>query len=67
MHCFFAPGVDWPPVPIRACTVSFVGASGVRHVVEVMAESLYETAARAAREASKRMGGQGCAGRGNQR
>lgn len=26
----------------RACTVSFVGPTGVRHSVEVMAESLYE-------------------------
>jgi hypothetical protein len=29
----------------RACTVSFLGPSGVRHSVEVIAESLYEAAA----------------------
>jgi hypothetical protein len=31
-------------VPLRACTVSFVGPGGVRHAVEVTAESLYEAA-----------------------
>ena len=30
---------------VRACTVSFVGPSGVRHSVDVTAESLYEAAA----------------------
>jgi hypothetical protein len=30
---------------LRACTVSFVGASGVRHSVDVSAETLYEAAA----------------------
>jgi hypothetical protein len=31
-------------VPVRACTVSFVGPTGIRHCVEVTAESLYEAA-----------------------
>ena len=31
-------------MPLRACTVSFVGPTGVRHCVEVTAESLYEAA-----------------------
>ena len=30
---------------VRACTVSFVGPSGVRHSVDVTAESVYEAAA----------------------
>src|SRR5204863_8394309 len=29
---------------VRACTVSFVGSTGVRHAVEVTSESLYEAA-----------------------
>ncbi len=29
---------------LRSCSVSFVGPTGVRHSVEVMAESLYEAA-----------------------
>jgi hypothetical protein len=29
----------------RSCTVSFTGASGVRHSVDVVAQSLYEAAA----------------------
>jgi hypothetical protein len=32
-------------VPLRSCTVSFTGPSGVRHSVEVMGESVYEAAA----------------------
>jgi hypothetical protein len=32
-------------VALRACTVSFVGPAGVRHSVDVTAESLYEAAA----------------------
>jgi len=32
-------------VPLRSCTVSVTGPSGVRHSVEVMGESLYEAAA----------------------
>ena len=32
-------------VAVRACTVSFVGPSGVRHSVDVTAESVYEAAA----------------------
>lgn len=31
-------------VATKACTVSFTGASGVRHSVDVSAESLYEAA-----------------------
>jgi hypothetical protein len=31
-------------VPVRSCRVSFTGPSGVRHSVEVTAESLYEAA-----------------------
>jgi hypothetical protein len=31
-------------VPLRACTVSFRGPTGVQHSVEVTAESLYEAA-----------------------
>lgn len=31
-------------MPLRACTVSFVGPGGVRHAVDVTAESLYEAA-----------------------
>ena len=30
---------------VRTCTVSFTGSSGVRHSVEVTAESIYEAAA----------------------
>ena len=30
---------------LRTCTVSFTGPSGVRHSVEVTAESIYEAAA----------------------
>ena len=32
-------------VTLRTCTVSFTGPSGVRHSVDVMAESVYEAAA----------------------
>lgn len=31
-------------VPLRSCTVSFTGPSGVVHTVEVVAESLYDAA-----------------------
>ena len=31
-------------MPVKACAVSFTGPSGVRHSVEVEAESLYEAA-----------------------
>jgi hypothetical protein len=31
-------------VPLRSCTISFTGPTGVVHTVEVMAESLYEAA-----------------------
>src|SRR5262245_24102678 len=34
-------------VPIRSCVVSFAGEGGVRHSVEVTAETLYEAAAQA--------------------
>ena len=30
---------------LRTCTVSFTGPSGIRHAVEVTAESIYEAAA----------------------
>jgi hypothetical protein len=33
------------PVALRTCTVSFTGPSGLRHSVEVTAESIYEAAA----------------------
>lgn len=32
-------------LPPRSCTVSFTGPSGIRHSVEVTAETLYEAAA----------------------
>jgi len=32
-------------VALRTCTVSFTGPSGIRHSVEVTAESVYEAAA----------------------
>jgi hypothetical protein len=32
-------------VAVRTCTVSFTGSSGVRHSVEVTAESIHEAAA----------------------
>jgi hypothetical protein len=35
----------WPAVALRTCTVSFEGPSGVRHSVEVTAESVYEAGA----------------------
>ena len=31
-------------MPVRACTVSFTGPTGIRHSVEVMAETLFEAA-----------------------
>ena|SRR5579871_1152743 len=34
-------------MPPRACSVSFVGISGIRHGVEVEAESLFEAAVKA--------------------
>jgi hypothetical protein len=34
-------------VPTRACSVSFIGTSGIRHGVDVEAESLYEAAVKA--------------------
>jgi hypothetical protein len=34
-------------VAVRACVVSFAGERGVRHFVEVTAETLYEAAAQA--------------------
>jgi hypothetical protein len=30
------------PVPVRTCTVSFADTRGIRHAVDVQAESLYE-------------------------
>jgi hypothetical protein len=35
----------WPAVALRTCTVSFAGPSGIRHSVEVTAESVFEAAA----------------------
>lgn len=32
-------------MPLRSCVVSFTAPSGIRHTVEVTAESLYEAAA----------------------
>jgi hypothetical protein len=37
--------IGWPAVALRTCTVSFTGPSGIRHSVEVTAESIYEAAA----------------------
>ena len=37
--------IRWRTVALRTCTVSFAGPSGVRHSVEVTAESIYEAAA----------------------
>jgi hypothetical protein len=34
-------------VPVRTCVVSFLGERGVRHSVEVSADTLYEAAAQA--------------------
>jgi hypothetical protein len=42
--------VDRGPVNARTCVVSFVDSGGIRHSVEVAAESLYEAAALAVRE-----------------
>ena len=36
--------IGWPAVALRTCTVSFTGPSGIRHSVEVTAESIYEAA-----------------------
>jgi hypothetical protein len=36
--------LSWLPVPARACSVSFTDSRGIRHSVEVEAESLYEAA-----------------------
>ena len=37
--------IRWLAVALRTCTVSFMGPSGVRHSVEVTAESVYAAAA----------------------
>ena len=37
-------------MPARTCTVSFTGPDGIRHSVDVQAESLYEAVALAVRE-----------------
>ena len=44
---FFAFALCCPAVGLRACVVSFAGERGVRHSVEVTAETLYEAAATA--------------------
>ena len=46
--CFiFATGLSCPSVGVRSCIVSFAGERGVRHSVEVTADTLYEAAATA--------------------
>jgi hypothetical protein len=46
VFCFlFALPLCCPAVGVRACVVSFAGDRGVRHSVEVTAETLYEAAA----------------------
>jgi hypothetical protein len=37
--------IRWRAVALRTCTVSFTGPSGIRHSVDVTAESSYEAAA----------------------
>jgi hypothetical protein len=37
--------IAFTPMPLRSCTVSFRGPSGITHSVDVLAESLYEAAA----------------------
>ena len=37
--------IRWPAVAVRTCTITFTGPSGIRHSVEVTAESIYEAAA----------------------
>jgi hypothetical protein len=37
--------IRWLAVALRTCAVSFTGPSGIRHSVEVTAESIYEAAA----------------------
>jgi hypothetical protein len=41
---FYSPIKLNSGVPLRTCTVSFVGPTAMRHAVEVTAESLYEAA-----------------------
>jgi uncharacterized protein (UPF0210 family) len=41
-------------MPLRTCTVSFNGPSGIRHSVDVTAESVYEAAALERRTLTKR-------------
>ena len=44
--CFvFAHDLHSSSVPPRACTATFVGPTGIRHAVEVTAETLFEAAA----------------------
>jgi hypothetical protein len=47
-------GLVFVKVAVRACTVSFVGPSGVRHSVGVTAESVYEAAEREPMNANDR-------------
>jgi hypothetical protein len=42
-------------VPIRTCRVSFTDSEGLRHSVDVQAETLYEAAALACEDLSLRM------------
>ena len=46
---FFAHYAILSYVPARACTVSYTGPDGIRHSVNVQAETLYEAAAPAVR------------------
>ena len=43
----FAQALSCPSVGFRSCVVSFAGERGVRHSVEVTADTLYEAAATA--------------------
>jgi hypothetical protein len=46
MFClFFATEIFSQHMAVRSCAVSFVGTSGVKHSVDVTAETLYEAAA----------------------
>jgi hypothetical protein len=37
--------VRWPAVALQTCRINFTGPSGIRHSVDVIAESVYEAAA----------------------
>lgn len=46
-------------MPVRTCTVSFVGPTGIRHSVDVEAESLYEAGVLAVTRFRKDVWGEG--------